>query len=197
MYISGPDMQFSPNLDSEQDARPTQMAEALRNLQRAVAQCHDAIFITDVSGVITRVNGAFEQLTSRPARDLVGKDLSLITEGGAQSLEYKHIWREIFAEKQYVGILKLGNESGAVTTVQVVITPVRGSRGRVVSLVGTCHVVAQPEAPKPVSQSESTADPNVARMIHDLRNMLLVIVAHADLACDDPDGYVSAVSPGK
>src|SRR5438876_10142590 len=74
MYISVPDMQFSPNLDSEQDARPTQMAEALRNLQRAAAL--------------------------------------------------------------------------------------------------------------PASQSESTADPNVARMIHDLRNMLLVIVAHADLACE-------------
>jgi PAS domain S-box-containing protein len=175
--------QFSAVLDSANDSRPTQMAEALRNLQRAVAQCHDAVFITDASGVITRVNAAFEQLTSHPALELVGKDLSLITEGGAQSLEYQRIWREIFAEKRYAGMLKLRNESG-VTAVQVVITPVRGSRGRVVSLVGTCHVLAQPEAPKPVSKSESTADPNVVRMIHDLRNMLLVILAHADLACE-------------
>jgi PAS domain S-box-containing protein len=176
--------QFSAVLDSGENSRPTQMAEALRNLQRAVAQCHDAVFITDASGVVTRVNGAFEQLTSRPALELVGKDLSLITEGGAQSPEYQRIWREIFEEKQYAGTLNLRNKSGTVTAVEVVITPVRGSRGRVVSLVGTCHVVAQPEAPEPVPPSESSLDPNVARMIHDLRNMLLVILAHADLACE-------------
>jgi PAS domain S-box-containing protein len=182
MYNSGPDMRrFSAMLDPDQDSRPTQMAEALRNLQRAVAQCHDAVFITDASGVITRVNGAFEQLASRPALELVGKDLSLITEGGAQSPEYQRIWRDIFEEKQYAGMLKLRNESGEVTAVDVVITAVRGSRGRVVSLVGTCQ---QPEAPEPVPPSKSALDPNVARMIHDLRNMLLVILAHADLACE-------------
>lgn len=185
MYNSGPDMRrFSAMLDPDQDARPTHMAEAFRNLQRAVAQCHDAVFITDPSGVITRVNGAFERLASRPALELVGKDLSLITEGGAQSPEYQRIWRELFEEKQYAGTLNLRNKSGEVTAVDVVITPVRGSRGRVVSLVGTCHVVTQPEALKPVSPRESALDPNVARMIHDLRNMLLVILAHADLACE-------------
>jgi hypothetical protein len=71
------------------------------------------------------VNGAFERLASRPALELVGKDLSLITEGGAQSPEYQRIWRDIFEEKQYAGMLKLRNESGEVTAVDVVITPVR------------------------------------------------------------------------
>src|SRR6478672_6127729 len=185
MYNSGPGMrQFSAMLEPDQDARPTHMAEALRNLQRALAQCHDAVFFTDASGVITRVNGAFERLTGCPALELVGKDLRRITEGGAQSLEYQRLWREIFAEKRYAGMLKLRNKSGALMAVDVVITPVRGSRGRVVSLVGTCHVVAQPETPTPVSPREGAPNPNLARMIHDLRNMLLVIVAHADLACE-------------
>jgi len=160
------------------------MAEALRNLQHAVAQCHDAIFITDASGLITRVNAAFEQLTGHAALQLIGKDLSLITEGGAQSLEYQRIWREVFEDKQYAGLLQIRNESGATTAIEVVITPVRGSRGRIVSLVGTCHAITQPEPSKTGMQSESASDPSIARMIHDLRNMLLVIVAHADLACE-------------
>jgi PAS domain S-box-containing protein len=175
---------FSAKLDSGQDLRPTQMAEALRNLQHAVAQCHDAVFITDAAGVITRVNAAFEQLTSQSSLELVGKDLSLITEGGAQCQEYQQIWRSIFQEKPYAGTLKVRTTSDTFCEVEVTLTPVRGRRRRIVSLVGTCRVVAQPETPKPVRQNDSESDLNVVRMIHDLRNMLLVALAHADLACE-------------
>jgi len=79
------------------------MAEALRNLQHAVAQCHDAVFITASTGVLTRVNAAFEQLTGHSSVELIGKDLSLITKDGGQSSEYQQIWRDIFEEKRYRG----------------------------------------------------------------------------------------------
>ena len=66
--------------------RPTQMAEAFQNLQHAVAQCQDAIFIADSAGIITRVNPAFERLTGYSALEIVGKDLSVFTDGGPESM---------------------------------------------------------------------------------------------------------------
>ena len=116
---------FSTKADSAQDPRPTQMAEALRNLQRAVAQCHDAIFIADAAGIITRVNAAFEQLTGQSSLELVGKDLSVITEGGAHCQDYQQIWRSIFEGKQYTGTLKLKTKSAAFFEGEVTITPVQ------------------------------------------------------------------------
>ncbi len=45
---------------TDSNPQPSRMADALRNLQHAVAQCQDVVFITDAFGVIVRVNPAFE-----------------------------------------------------------------------------------------------------------------------------------------
>jgi len=166
----------------DQNSQPTRIAEALRNLQHAVAQCKDAVFISDAAGVLTRVNAAFERLTGHSSMELIGKDLSLIMEGGGQSSEYQQIWRHIFEEKRYEGRLELKMKSGAFRQVEVTITPVRGGHQRVVSLVGTCHVMAESGTAGVLVRTENGSSPKIVRMIHDLRNMLLVVVAHADLA---------------
>jgi PAS domain S-box-containing protein len=168
----------------DQNSQPTRIAEALRNLQHAVAQCHDAVFISDATGVLTRVNAAFERLTGQSSMELIGTDLSVIVEGGGQSAEYQQIWRNIFEEKRYKGILKLKTKSGEFREVEATITPVRGSHQHIVSLVGTCHVIAEPGMTASDVRNEKRVSPDIARMVHDLRNMLLVVVAHADLACE-------------
>ena len=61
------------------------MAAALRNLQHAVNQSQEAIFISDPAGVIERVNPAFETFTGYSSLDLVGKDLSWLAAEGPMS----------------------------------------------------------------------------------------------------------------
>jgi PAS domain S-box-containing protein len=91
----------------DQNSQPTRIAEALRSLQHAVAQCHDAVFISDATGVLTRVNAAFERLTGHSSMELIGKDLSFMMEGGGQSSDYQQIWRHVFEEKRYEGSLEM------------------------------------------------------------------------------------------
>ena len=162
------------------NSRPTQMAEAFQNLQRAISQCEDAIFFADSAGIITRVNPAFERLTGYPSLEIVGKDLSRITEGGAQSKVYQAIWRRVFEEKQYKGILNLKTKSGDWRAIDLTITPIYSSRGNMVSLVGsgrlTSSAIGEP--------GKHPEDAGTSRMLHDFRNILLVVVAHADLAMD-------------
>lgn len=160
--------------------RPTQMAEAFQNLQHAISQCNDAIFFADSTGIITRVNPAFERLTGHSSLEIVGKDLSGITEGGGQSKGYQAIWRRVFEEKQFNGILNLRTKSGDVHEVDLTITPVYGSRGHIVSLVGTGRLTSSPKN----QHQGQRPDSGTTRMLHDFRNILLVVVAHADLAMD-------------
>lgn len=162
------------------NSRPTQMAEAFQNLQRAVSQCEDAIFFADSAGIITRVNPAFEKLSGYPSVEIVGKDLSSITDSGPQSKQYQAIWRRVFEEKQFNGILNLRTKCGDSHEVCLTITPVYSSRGSLVSLVGTGRLTPshQDEREKEIS------DPGTARMLHDFRNILLIVVADADLAMD-------------
>jgi PAS domain S-box-containing protein len=162
------------------NSRPSQMAEAFQNLQRAVSQCDDAIFFADSAGIITRVNPAFEKLTGYPSLELVGTDLSSITDGGAQSKVYQAIWRRVFEEKQFNGFLNLKTKSGDSQEMHVTITPVYSSRGNLVSLVGTGRLTPSHQD----EREKEMSDPGTARMLHDFRNILLVVVADADLAMD-------------
>src|SRR5436190_7382240 len=70
-----------PNKTSDASIK---MAQAFRNLQCAVTQSHDAVFITDAAGLISRVNPAFEKLTSYSSIEVIGKDMSLLIANGPQ-----------------------------------------------------------------------------------------------------------------
>jgi PAS domain S-box-containing protein len=166
----------SPDLESH----PAQMAEALRSLQHAVTQCMEAVFITDATGIITRVNPAFEELTGYASLEIVGKDLSTITDGG-NSPEYRHIWRNAYEEKQYAGPLKLRSSSGELVAVEVRVTPVLASRGRMTGLVGTGRRLGSVVVAPPRVQV-AAMDARLLRLFHDLRNMLMLVLAHADFA---------------
>jgi PAS domain S-box-containing protein len=166
--------------------RPTLMAEAFQNLQHAVAQCQDAIFISDSAGIIMRVNPAFERLTGYSALEIVGKDLSVFTDGGPESKLYQAIWRRIFEEKRYTGTLNLRTKSGKVVEMDLTLTPVYASRGHLVSLVGTGRAKSAP-ATRQLNQQSPVLDSRTERMFHDLNNVVMVIVAHADLAVDTID----------
>lgn len=161
------------------DSHPTQMAEALRNLQHAVAQSHDGVFFTDSTGIITRVNPAFEQFIGHSASELVGKDLSLLFESKSESAEYQLMWRRVFEGAGYAGNVKLTTKSGDSVEAEWIVTPVHGSRGRVVSLVGTSRPLgAAQEARTALAQSTAKSD----RLFHDLNNILMIVVAYSDLA---------------
>ncbi len=158
------------------------MADALRNLQHAIAQCQDAVFITDAVGVISRVNPAFERITGYSTLEVIGKDLSLILEGGALGSQYRQIRRHAVGENQYVCTLHVKCKSGVLADLDVTLTPVRGNCGRLVSLVGTGHPSVPTTTPQADSSHALCDDPALARLVHDLRNILMIALAHADMA---------------
>ena len=168
-------------LPPESAAQPTQMAEAMRNLQHAVAQCHDAIFVTDHSGVITRVNPAFEKLSGYAALEIIGKDLSYFTEGGSRCVEYQQIWREIFEQKAHTGVWPLRTKAGHVCALEINVTAVRNAKGTIISLVGTAHVLTPEVKARPSARSSSE---DTSRIGHDLRNALMLALANADIAAE-------------
>lgn len=159
------------------ERRPTQMADAFQNLQRAISQCEDVIFFADATGVISRVNPAFERLMGYSSVEIVGKDMSCITEGGAQSEQYQAIWRHIFQQRQFKEILKLKTKSGELQELDLTITPLH-SRGHLASLVATGHSRSSLKS----EGRKQMPDAGTARMLHDFNNILQIAVGHTDLA---------------
>ena len=160
------------------------MAGALRNLQHAVHQCQEAIFICDPTGVVERVNPAFERLTGYAAAEAVGKDLSWMVDGGPTSDAYRRIWEEVFQGRAYHGNMHLRRRQGEAVELELAIAPVRDSRGRIAGLV--CNgrdISGERELESQLSQARrmDAIGTLAGGVAHDFNNMLMVISAYAEL----------------
>lgn len=103
--------------------RPDVMAVALRNLQHAVNLCQEVIFFTDPTGMIERVNPAFEELTGYSSVEAVGQDLRWIAADVPMSDTYRRIWEQVFQDR--------------ACELDVLIAPVRDNKERIASLLCT------------------------------------------------------------
>lgn len=156
------------------------MAQALRNLQCAVTQSHEAIFITDAAGLISRVNPAFEKLTSYSSIEVVGKDMSLLIADGPQSDDYHQIWSKIFQQRAFSGPVRLKKKSGEQFDTHMTLTPLSDIRGQITNVVCSCQELRDDAEVGRVSPANLTP---MLETAHHLNNVLLVLMANADLIC--------------
>jgi PAS domain S-box-containing protein len=142
-----------------------------------MAQCHDAVFITDPAGILMRVNPAFEELTGYSSLEAVGKDFSSLVARGADTESYRHIWSEIFQQRTFSGLIEFAQKSGKTCSVDVTINPVRDSRGHVYRLVGTGLPIDRANIQIPDRTSSALFE-----VTHRLNSDLMIIGAHAEMA---------------
>ena len=167
--------------------RPSLIADALRNLQHAVNQSRDAVLICDPTGVIERVNPAFEALTGYSSLDAVGKDLSWVVVEGPMSLSYRRIWEQVFQGQTYHGSLNVRTRHGIPCDLEVAITAVRDSKGHISSLVCNGRDASkQRDLESQISQARrmDAIGTLAGGVAHDFNNMLMVISAYAELGLD-------------
>lgn len=179
---SGESMPHSHPQHRADPAVQVQVAAALKNLQHAVAQCNDAVFFMDETGVITRVNLGFEKFTGYHSLELVGRDLSWVLAGGAHSTAYRSLWKQLFEDFVFTGDLQILRKDRRVTALHTCISAVRDRRGKVVSLVATgtpthSPIVESPNAPA----TDSLNNADLQKVAHDLNNLLMVIYSRVEV----------------
>jgi PAS domain S-box-containing protein len=163
------------------------MAQALRNLQHAVTQSHDAIFMTNGAGIVSRVNPAFEKLTGYSSLQAVGKDLSSLIAGGPQAESYRRIWARIFSHQNFSGAVDLQPRSGAACCVDLTASPVLDNRGQLTGLVCNCAERidrSSPSTPVPAEAALTSEGCRTDELAHELNNILLPVLANAELTLE-------------
>lgn len=174
----------SPTPNAQIGAHSAEVSQTLRSLQYAIAQCRDAVFITDAAGMIARVNPAFERLTGYSSHDAVGKDLSTLTADGPHSAIYGQIWERMLQQRTFSGSMRLRRISEECLTVEIIVTPVLDLEGQIENLVCTCHPAQEGFDSAPVTELPSAKPEQVREVAHALNNLLMVAMSHAELAFD-------------
>jgi diguanylate cyclase (GGDEF)-like protein/PAS domain S-box-containing protein len=91
----------------------------------------DAVMITDADGVIEYVNPAFEALTGRTRKELLGRTPSILRSGVQQARFYRRLWRKLRAGRTFRGVFVNRRKNGRLFLEEEVIRPVRDAKGSV------------------------------------------------------------------
>jgi PAS domain S-box-containing protein len=122
-------------LEQRQRADLSASAAHLMRLRAAVEQTADSILITDPSGTIVYVNAAFERLSGYPKDEALGQTPRLVNSGTHDPAFYRAMWTTLQAGRPWTGELTNRRRDGSLYRLEVVMTPVRDTGGRVVEYV--------------------------------------------------------------
>jgi PAS domain S-box-containing protein len=162
-------------------------AERLR-LAQAVEQTGEAIFVTDVGGLIQYVNPAFEQLTGYSREEAIGSTPALIKSGQQDSAVYKELWKALHTGRVWRGRLVNKRRDGAFIELESTISPVRSASGNITNYVSVNRDVTNEvrlERQLRQSQKLEAIGTLAGGIAHDFNNILAVILGFSELVRED------------
>ncbi|MCW8895454.1 MAG: EAL domain-containing protein [Sulfurimonas sp.] len=80
----------------------------------ALENSADGVIVTDVDGVILRVNASYCRISGYSSEELIGKNPSTMSSGWTQADIYEDMWRSLDKNEYWEGELKDRNKNGAL-----------------------------------------------------------------------------------
>ena len=118
----------------------------LRLAAKIVESTTDGIFLTDVSGKIIDVNGAFTRLSGYEKGEVVGKDLSFFENGRREPVFYKKVWQIVRNTGEWQGEIWDRRRNGDRYAKMLSVSAVKDQGGAVSHYVGIfCDITKMKE----------------------------------------------------
>ncbi|MFY7863350.1 PAS domain S-box protein [Roseateles sp.] len=109
--------------------------QELSKLSLALEQSPVSVIITDTEGLIDYVNAAFTRASGYSAREVMGKNPSLLASGQTAPGVYVEMWETLLRGEPWQGMLHNRRKSGELYVDRVAIFPLRREDGRVTHYV--------------------------------------------------------------
>lgn len=153
-------------------------------LSAAIEQTAEVIVVTDEKGIIQYVNPAFERVTGYTRAEAVGQTPRLIKSEKTAVDMYRALWAELNAGKVWGGQLTNRRKDGSHYDIEITITPVRDSAGKIINHVAVSRDVTYQRSIEDQlrqSQKMQAIGRLAGGVAHDFNNMLTVITGYCAL----------------
>lgn len=133
-----------------------QINEEYLKLQRAVEYSDEAIFITDLDGIITYVNMGFTRLYGHLPEDIIGKVTPRILKSGEmRSEDYYSFWQSIMKKEVVRGEFINKAKDGRLLNVRGSANPILNNEGDLIGFIGIQYdISSQKKTEKALKISE-------------------------------------------
>lgn len=161
-----------------------------RLLIQALESAHDGIIITDVQGVILKVNQALENLTGYSRHELLGQTPRLLKSGVHDSAVYAQMWQCILARRSWQGELTNRRKDGSLFPVSLTVSPIVDGQGRITHFIGIQRDMTehkQLERALLQAQKMQSVGTLAGGVAHEFNNLLAGINGYASLGLRETD----------
>ena len=179
-----------------QDITAKKQAEQMMRLAATAFETHEAVTITDTTGRIMSVNGAFTEITGYTLDEVIGKTPNVLSSGKHDVNFFTNMWTRLIHDGRWKGEIINKRKNGQEFTEQLTITAVKDSEGNVTNYVGVFSDVSEKiEIERQLRQSQKldAVGTLVSGIAHEFNNMLVGISGNIFLSKvkveDNPEVY--------
>jgi two-component system cell cycle sensor histidine kinase/response regulator CckA len=161
-----------------------------RLLIQALESAGDGIILTDLHGVILKVNQALENLTGYSRQELLGQTPRLLKSSVHGPEVYARMWQTILARRSWQGELTNRRKDGSLFQVSLTVSPIVDGQGRMTHFVGIQRDITehkQLERALLQAQKMQSVGTLAGGVAHEFNNLLAGINGYAALGLREPD----------
>ena len=111
--------------------------EELRKFELALERSNDAVFMTDVQGLITYINPAFERIYGFTREEAIGQNPRIIKSGLIPQEQYVHFWQALLHNQVVAGEIVNKTKDGRLITIEGMNTSVLDNNGKPLGFMAT------------------------------------------------------------
>ncbi|MGA4645147.1 PAS domain S-box protein [Limisphaera sp. 4302-co] len=158
------------------------MEEEHARLAAAVESVDEAVFVTDLQGVILYANPALERVTGYDRNEVIGRTPRIFKSGKHPQAFYLQMWATIREGRSWTGRVTNRRKDGRLYEAELTISPVRDGSGRLTYYVAVSRDITQQlalEEQLRESQKLEAIGRLAAGVAHEFNNLLTIIQGNA------------------
>lgn len=110
--------------------------ETLLKFQLGIEHSYEAIFITDINGIINFVNPAFERIYGFSKEEAIGKTPRILKSGIISEEIYKNFWITLLSKKNVSGEIVNRKKDGSLINIEGENNPIIDHSGNIIGFMG-------------------------------------------------------------
>jgi PAS domain S-box-containing protein len=165
-----------------------QVEEDINVLAQGIEQSAEGVVIMNTKGQIQYLNSSYEKMSGYNRDELIGKSITDVPTVLKPGDKEGSLWDTVLHGEIWKGKISNIHKEGKIYTMDVIVSPIMDTEGKVISLVAGCHDITQDlerEQRMRQMQKLESLGTFASGIAHDFNNILSAIIGYTELALED------------
>jgi PAS domain S-box-containing protein len=103
---------------------------------------HEAMVITDASGIVREVNHSFTRITGYKANEIIGHTTQILKSGKHNRKFYANMWHQLLTQGKWSGEIYNKRKNGEIYPEMLSITAIKNDKGEIINFIAQFYDIS-------------------------------------------------------